>query len=698
MNKTRKMDLTRLLSPRSIAFVGGHIAEMAIRRCLEMGFEGEILPVNPKQETLAGFPCYPSVDALPKVPDAAHIAVRRDLAIDVVKRLSTQGAGGCVCYAAGFAEIGEEGQSFQDQLIDAAGSMPLAGPNCFGYLNYLDACALWPYVFGGESVETGAALISQSGNIAMNLSMNDRSLNISHIIATGNQAVLGPGDYMDALLDDDRVRAIGMYLEGLDDVDQFSRAASRALAKGVPIVVLKVGRTQAGAEQASSHTSALTGSDALCDALFERLGVIRVDSLNRLLETLKIFDLSGPLPGRNLLTMSCSGGEAAILADLTPDYGLKTPPFSEKQQQELDALFPYYVTVSNPFDYNVSVWGDRTMMERCFTTAMSGAHDAAILVYDHPTVASDDVDEWVIALDAFSAAHKATGMRAFVVCTITELLPRELRARLIAEGITPLQGMDDALFALSAAATYHEKQTRDNGSVTLPRLATQKPDGMGDSRLLDESESKSRLSDYGLSTPAGAVGGKSELSELASKIGYPVVVKAAGATFAHKSEMGAVVLDVQNSDELAAAAEQIIASAAGSDKAVESFLVEKMITGMVAELIVGVKRDAQFGPALVIGAGGVLVELVTDSTSLLLPTTEEAVIDALMSLKVAKLLKGFRGKPAGDQQAIVDAVLAVAAFAVDHWDTLEELDVNPLIVLPEGEGVIAADALIRMSV
>jgi succinyl-CoA synthetase beta subunit len=234
--------------------------------------------------------------------------------------------------------------------------------------------------------------------------------------------------------------------------------------------------------------------------------------------------------------------------------------------------------------------------------------------------------------------------------------------------------------------------------VTLPRLAAQKPDGTGESRLLDESESKSRLSDYGLSTPAGAVGGKSELSELASKIGYPVVVKAAGATFAHKSEMGAVVLDVQNSGELAAAAEQIIASAAGSDKAVESFLVEKMITGMVAELIVGVKRDAQFGPALVIGAGGVLVELITDSTSLLLPTTEEAVIDALMSLKVAKLLKGFRGKPAGDQQAIVDAVLAVAAFAVDHWDTLEELDVNPLIVLPEGEGVIAADALIRMSV
>jgi acyl-CoA synthetase (NDP forming) len=313
-------------------------------------------------------------------------------------------------------------------------------------------------------------------------------------------------------------------------------------------------------------------------------------------------------------------------------------------------------------------------------------------------VDSADVDEWVIALDAFIAAHKATGMRAFVVSTITELLPRKLRERLIAEGITPLQGMDDALFALSAAATYHEKQTRDNGSVTLPRLAAQKPDGTGDSRLLDESESKSRLSDYGLSTPAGAVGGKSELPELAGKIGYPVAVKAAGAAFAHKSEMGAVVLDVQNSDELAAAADQIAASAAEHGEAVERFLIEKMITGTVAELIIGINRDAQFGPALVIGTGGLLVELVSDSISLLLPTDKEAVAEALMSLKVAKLLEGFRGKPAGDRQAVIDAILAVAAFAMDHWDTLEELDVNPLIVLPEGEGVIAADALIRLSV
>ena len=319
MTTTKTRDLSRLLSPQSIAFVGGQAAEKAIECSLGLGYRGAILPVHPNRESIAGYPCYASLDALPQVPDSVFIGVRRDLAIGIVEQLATMGAGGCVCYAAGFAEVGEEGQGFQDRLIEAAGDMPLVGPNCFGFVNYLDDCALWAYPVGGGHVEQGVALISQSGNIAMNLTMNDRSVRFTHIIGTGNQAVLGPGDYLDALLNDDRVRAIGMYLEGLDDIEGFSRAAIRALEKGVPIVVLKVGRTDAGVAQVGTHTSSLSGSDALYDALFDRFGVIRVDSLNRLLETLKVFDLSGALPGRKLVTMSCSGGEAAILADLAQD-------------------------------------------------------------------------------------------------------------------------------------------------------------------------------------------------------------------------------------------------------------------------------------------------------------------------------------------------------------------------------------------
>jgi len=690
-------NLKRLLSPRSIAFVGGTIADMAIRRNLELAYDGEIWPVHPDRSEVAGLKSYPSVDDLPRAPDAAFIAVRRELTIDIVQKLSDAGAGGCVCYAAGFAEMGGEGQKLQDKLVKAAGDMPLVGPNCFGLVNYLDNCALWPYLFGGKPVERGSALISQSGNIAMNLTMNKRSVNFTHVIGAGNQAVLGQADYIDTLLQDDRVVAIGMYIEGVDDIEHFSRAALQALKQGVPIVVMKVGKTDASARQSGSHTSSLTGSDELFDALFDRLGIVRVDSLNRLLETLKIFELGAPLAGRNIFSLSCSGGEAAVIADAVAEIDIEMKPFSDAQMANLAAQFPNYVTVSNPFDYNTSIWGDRAAMERCFTTAMEGEHDAAVLIYDHPTVVSDEVDEWVTTLDAFIAAHQATGMPAFVVCTISELLPEEIRDRLIAEGIVPLQGLDDALFALSGAAKYHEFLADAAAAATLPKFAAGEIAPDAAVRFLDEFQSKCRLRDFGLTVPEGDVGAAAEAPEIAERIGYPVVVKAVGEKFLHKSDVGAVVLNLKSADEVVAAVASISESVGESHGAPERFLVERMVTGAVAELIVGIKRDDQYGPALVIGAGGILVELIADSVSLLLPTDRAAVTRAVESLSSYKLIKGFRGNKAGDMTAIVDAVLSVAAFAESNWDRLMELDINPLLVLSEGQGVVAADALIGFS-
>jgi acyl-CoA synthetase (NDP forming) len=291
---------------------------MSIRRTVELGFEGEIWPVNPKLDEIEGFPCFDSIADLPGVPDAAFIGIRSELTVALVRTLSDMGAGGCVCYAAGFSEIGGTGTSLQEQLVEAAGDMPLVGPNGFGFINYIHRCALWPYIFDGHPPESGAALISQSGNIAMNLTMNKRSVRFTHVIGAGNQAVMGAGDYVDALLDDERVTAIGMYVEGFDDVDHFALAAERAADKGVPLVVMKVGRTEAGAQQSSSHTSSLAGSDNLYDAFFERLGIVRVNSFNQLLETLKIFDCGDTLTGRKIVTLSCSGGEAAVIADAAP--------------------------------------------------------------------------------------------------------------------------------------------------------------------------------------------------------------------------------------------------------------------------------------------------------------------------------------------------------------------------------------------
>ena len=568
-------------------------------------------------------------------------------------------------------------------------------------------CALWPYLFGGEAVARGPALISQSGNISTNLTMNQRSVNFTYLIAAGNQAVLGPADYLNALLDDERVTAIGMYIEGLDDIEAFSRAALRALDQSVPIVIMKVGKTEASARQSASHTSSLSGSDVLHNALFERLGVLRVDSLNQLLETLKVLEYAPVLGGNNIFSLSCSGGEAAIMADLAPEFGLEMKPFSRAQMGDLNSQFAddftNYVTVSNPFDYNTSIWGDRVAQQRCFTSAMGGEHDAALLIYDHPMVESPEVDEWVIALDAFIAAHKSTGMPAFVVCTISELLPAEIRRRLLANGVVPLQGLDDALAAISAAVRYQKLKNTLPLEHRLPRFATS-VDLPGESdnssadrlRVMDEAESKKQLHEHGLSIPAGATGTAAELPALADKLGYPVVVKAVGNRFMHKSELGAVRLDLQNSAAVSTAVAEIQATVAARGEVVQRFLVEHMVDAAVAELIVGIKRDPQFGPALVIGSGGILVELVADSANLLLSTNRDSVTRALESLSVNKLLQGFRGKPAGDTEALIDAVLAIAQFAEAHWNDLEELDVNPLMVLSEGNGAIAADALILL--
>ena len=352
MVASKNKRMSRMLAPSSIAFIGGSIAAMAIRRALDIGFRGEIWPVNPNLDEVEGYRCYHSLAELPSVPDAAFIGVRRDLTIAAVRTLAEAGAGGCSCYAAGFAEIGDEGLAFQEELIAAANGMPLVGPNSFGIINFVDRSALWPYVFGGTPVDRGVAFISQSGNIAMNLTMNQRSVRFTHIIAAGNQAVLGPGDYVEALLDDDRVSAIGMYVEGFDDLERFALAAERAMHKGVPIVVLKIGKTEASAQQSSSHTSSLTGSDVLHDAFFERLGIIRVDTLSQMLETLKVFDLAPQVRGPKIITLSCSGGEASIIADFAPTVGLETPQFSPHQVADLKSQLPDYVSISNPFDYN----------------------------------------------------------------------------------------------------------------------------------------------------------------------------------------------------------------------------------------------------------------------------------------------------------------------------------------------------------
>jgi acyl-CoA synthetase (NDP forming) len=288
--------LARLLNPRSVAVIGGRIAESVALELKKLGFDGDIWPVNPKRETMAGLACFASLAELPASPDATYIGLAREAAVDTVRQLHDMGAGGAIVHAAGFSEVGEDGGRLSDALVEAAGQMPVIGPNCWGVLNMTSGTALWPDYHGLEPVERGVAILAQSGNMAINFTMQARALPVAMVITVGNQTVTGVNDLLEHLIDDDRITAIGIHTEGLPDTGRFSELACRAHATGKPIVALKTGASEKGARATVSHTATLAGRDDLYDALFARTGVARVRSVPAFLETLKLLSMGGAYP------------------------------------------------------------------------------------------------------------------------------------------------------------------------------------------------------------------------------------------------------------------------------------------------------------------------------------------------------------------------------------------------------------------
>lgn len=677
--------LKRFLAPRSIVVMGGLEAGRVIRQCERLGFEGAIWPVNPKRETLEGHTCYATLDDLPGVPDAGFIAVPREATVDAVRALSEMGAGGAVCYASGFAETGAEGIEHQQALLDAAGAMPIIGPNCYGCVNALERLALWPDNQGLSPIEEGAAIITQSGNMGINFTMSKRGLPLACLLSLGNQAQMKVTDCLEALLDDPRIKAIGLHIEGVDDVARFSRAAIRALDQGVPLVAFKTGASEKGAQATVSHTSTLAGSDALYDAFFERYGIARVHSVTAFLETLKLLTIIGPIDGNEIASLSCSGGEASLMADRAEGTGLVFPDLKPAHARKVSGTLNAYVDITNPLDYHTFIWGNRKATQATFDAMLSGGFDMTLLVLDFPNNDGADLTDWNMTFDVFAAAANARNANAAVLATVPECLSEDAAHELARRGVAPMAGVDDALTATAAAAMIGAKSKQKRPAPLKPAAA---PANQADT--LDEWRAKQLLAEYGLSVPSGDVTTPSKAASVARDIGFPVALKAVGADIAHKTEIGAVKLNLSSQREVREAAKVLAAHS-------PELLVERMAQNGVAELIIGIARDAQFGPHLVIGAGGVLVEVMKDARTLLLPTTRRDIREAILSLKAAPLLTGFRGRSPADITAAVDAAWAVAKFARKHWTTVQELDINPLIVLEKGKGAVAADALIRLA-
>ncbi|WP_171177788.1 acetate--CoA ligase family protein [Ruegeria sp. HKCCD8929] len=665
-------DLSRVLRPRSLAVIGGGAwcAEV-IRQARKLGFEGAIWPVHPKAAEVAGEQAYAALGELPDAPDVAFVGINRRATIEAVAELAEMGAGGAVCFASGFTEALAEdagAADLQAQLIAAAGGMPILGPNCYGFVNALDRVAVWPDQHGMRPVERGVAILTQSSNIAINMTMQRRALPLAVMMTCGNQAQTHQAEIAMALLDDPRITAIGVHIEGFGDLRKWESLAAKARERDVPIVALKAGRSAQARAATVSHTASLAGDDAGAQAFLDRLGIARLEDVPGFLETLKLLHVTGRLESNRIASISCSGGEASLIADMAVGRDLEFPPLTQAQRNALSAALGPMVALANPLDYHTYIWRDAPAMARAWAGMTGPEIGMTLSIVDYPHT---DAADWSCATRAAQSVVEQTGRPFAVAASLPELMPEDVAQELIAGGAVPFAGLNEALAAAEAAAR----------PVPAPSAPVLLPGQDEADVILTEAEAKAALAEYGLTVPRSCEVRACQAVEAASHLTAPFAVKGIG--LAHKSEYGAVQLGI--------GADGVCEAARGVGTAM--VLIEEMTTGTVAELLVGITRDPAHGFVLTLGAGGVMTEILCDTVSLLVPSDRTAIRAAFERLACAPLLAGYRGKPGADMDALLDAVEAVQAYVVANAASVSEVEINPLICT--ADGAVAVDALIR---
>ncbi|MEX0308708.1 MAG: acetate--CoA ligase family protein [Tateyamaria sp.] len=664
--------LTRLLRPKSIAVIGGGAwCASVIAQAERFGFGGAIWPVHPTKPVVGGLGAFPSVSDLPTPPDAAFVGVNRHVTVDVIDQLSRAGSGGAVCFASGFSEATSEdadASDLQAKLVEAAGDMPILGPNCYGFINALDQALLWPDQHGCTPVDRGVAILTQSSNIAINMTMQKRALPIAYTVTCGNMAQTSQAEIAGALLDDARVTALGLHVEGFGDIRAWEGLAKKAHDRSVPVVVLKTGASDQARQAAVSHTASLAGSDAGAQAFLDRMGFARVTAVPDFLETLKLLHVSGAVEAQGIASISCSGGEASLVADMALETGLQFPPLTADQDTALLSALGPMVARANPLDYHTYIWRNEDRMADAWS-AMTGPHIGMTLsIVDYPHT---DAADWACATAAAKMVRARTQAPFGIVSTLPELMPQDVARDLMDGGVVPFFGLREALNAIDATRSI-------TAPHPVPLCLSTEPETV---RLLTEADAKSELAAMGLPVPAHQVLRAETDADAAITLQGPLAVKGVG--LAHKTEAQAIRLNITPSE----------VHAVMQDIGTETVLVEEMITDGVAELLVGVIRDPAHGFVLTLGAGGVLTELMRDTVSLLLPATAQDVANALPRLRYAEVLRGYRGAEPANQDAVIDAVLSIQSYVLAHAETVSEVEVNPLICTPTR--AVAVDALIR---
>ncbi|WP_247333686.1 acetate--CoA ligase family protein [Bradyrhizobium sp. 147] len=708
--------ISQLFQPESVAIVGasqkGGFATEILTNIKKWGFSGEVVAVNPRYTQIAGVPCYSSLKAIPHPVGLAMVAIPSKAIPEVLEDCEAAGVRAIQIISSGFAEQARDGASKQRWLMDWAArtGIPVVGPNCFGLMNAANRLMAVPLDFHTMKAG-GISSILQSGTLVYSLivPLLARGIGIGRVVTVGNEACLDVADFIDYFVDDEDTRVITSYCEQIRRPLEFMRACERAADKGKPIVIIKIGRSEKARQAALAHTGSLVGSDVAIDAVLKRLGVIRVDTVDDLIETAVALSSTKRPRGRRVAFASFSGTAASILSDVADTYGIEFPALPEPAKARLEAVFPEFGNVGNPLDLTAQGGYDTHIIDESLSTlATCGAYDMVIWGRGFPS--------WLDMSSALGQALKRAAASApevvFPILSLagghfyTSLDPKDAMVEPKADfdGMSFLQGLAPGLKALSALIGYAEFQRNRKPGDRLSaqrRRSTSYSEALRIMReakdnVLTEREGKRLLALYGIPVTREALATRAdEAGRIAHTLNFPVVLKVESAEIVHKTDVGGVVLNIPSAEKAAEAFEQIVAS-------VRSHRPKAKIAGVVVqemaksgpEIMLGATFDPQFGPVVAVGLGGIWVEALKDVQVLLPPFDAADVHAAIGRLRGASVLRGARGSAKTDLDGLADCIVKFGTLCTDLADEVGEIDINPVILSANGTGLTAVDCLI----
>lgn len=695
------MNLNKLLKPTSVAVIGASEKE---------GFGGDVCRnilsyvedrshvyfIHPKRDSVFGVPCYKSISDVPENVDLMVICTSQKTVIPLLQEGAKKGVGGAVVFASGYGEVGTaEGKQNEAELIAAAKELDIAvmGPNCAGFVNYIDNVQAFAFISAKRDRKGSVGVVSQSGQLCLSM-MDDPGMRFSYNISAGNGKIVQMEDYMDFLVDDEDTKVVSIYIEGVKNADKFAAVLKKAAEKRKPVVILKAGRSAKGGAIAASHTGSLSGSDASFDAVLKKFGAIRVDDLEELIAMSLMLSTMKRMPEKaTFASMNLSGGETGICADVGSLNGIEYPDFAEETLKKLKEQLPSYASPNNPLDMTASLSYDADLYAGALRTVMDDPNIGMVLIgYTLLLEIADPCIHYMYKGIEKVVQEKGGNCKPIAMIPFAENTRNpEYQEKLFQIGVPVLPPPVYAFKLLRHLADFiaYEPETK-----TL-ELAVGHPKSE-ETQALSEHESKQELKVYGVPVPDEViVTSKEEAAQFAKNHPGPLVMKVESADILHKSDVGGVKLNVCGPEAAEKAYEEIMESVTAKrpDAHINGILTVPMLDAGV-EIIIGVNNDPQFGPMIMVGMGGVFVEVFKDVALYPAPLKEEEALEMLKSLKSFKLLNGYRGTEKCDIKALCQTIVAISNYAQANKDVLKELDINPLFVYPEGKGVGVADALI----